>query len=156
MQRRKIQVVVIQPNGIPRPTWIDDDLRELSRSVNIDKYGRPHPEFAPFEISEIKDGINIISSPKGEERSLPLTRTIGRYLKFYGTIYLVKMDELDLISMTDSEAIDLCIKFMSDKLSMEILDLPPIDYGDDDDGIDVDAPCACGYKGRIEIEFDDW
>ena len=154
MGKKKIQAVLIEPDSIPVPTWIDDDLIALNRAVNINWRGQPHPDVAPFEISEIKDGINIISSPKGEERRLPLTRTVGRYSKFYGIIYLVKMKGFDLVSMTDKEVIHWCMKFLDDVIPIENLGLPPIDYGDDDGDDDDDR--ATNYCGRIDITFDDW
>ena len=150
MNQKKIRAVIIEPDQIPRPIEIDNDVLALSRAVNINWRGEPHSEFEPFEIAEIKDDINIISSPKGEERSLPVTRTVGRYTKLYGIIYIVKMKGFDLVSMSTEEAIDYCMKFMDKTISMEKLGLPPIDYdGDKDD----DRP----YQGgRLEITCDEW
>ena len=49
--------------------------------------------------------------------------------------------------MSHEEAIDYCIKFMNDTVSMESLGYPPEDYGDKDDN--------ASYSGRVEITFDD-
>jgi len=148
---QKIKAVIIKPNHIPEPIYIDNDLMALNRAVNIDANGNPHSDFMPFEIVEIKDNINIISSPNGQDRSLPITRTIGRYSKFYGIIYIVKMQGLDLVSMDDREAIDYCIKFLDETVPLERLGLPSIDYGDDSDN-NHDMPLS----GRLEITCDDW
>ena len=148
MKQKKIKAVVIKPGGIPRPIEIENDILALGRAVNIDRKGNPHPDFEPFEVSEIIDDINIISSPKGKERSLPVTRTVGRYSKFYGIIYIVKMRGFDLVSMTTSEAIDWCVKFMDKTIPIERLGLPPLDYGDEVEKDD-------GYR-RIDITFDEW
>ncbi len=130
---RQVKTVCITPDGIPRLCSIDADIMSLSRLVNIDKYGNPISDFEPFEICEIKDNINIISSPKGEERDLPVVRTVGRYTKFYGIVYIVKMDEnYNLIDLTESEAMDYRIKFISKTVTLHDLELPEIDYPDDD------------------------
>lgn len=143
MAQKKIKAVIIEPDRIPMPIEIDDDIVALNRAVNIDWRGRPHREFESFEIFEIKDDINIISSPKGEEPSLPVTRTIGQYLKFYGIIYIVKMRGYNLVSMTDREVIEYCMKFMDKHIPMEEFGYPTKDYDD-------------GYTGRVEISFDEW
>ena len=145
MAKKKISAVIIEPDRIPMPVEIDDDIIALNRAVNIDWHGQPHRDFEPFEISEIKDGINIISSPKGEERSLPITRTIGQYLKFYGIIYIVKMRGFDLVSMTDREVVDYCMKFLDKHIPLEVFGYPPEEYDDDNK-----------YTGRVEISFDEW
>lgn len=143
-----IKAVIIEPNRIPRPIMIEDDLLALNRAVNIDRNGRPLVDRAPFAIAEIKDDINIISSPRGEELHLPIVRTVGRFSKFYGIIYIVKMRGFNLVSMDNDEAIDYCIKFMDETVSLESLGLPPIDYGDsEDDNI--------SYTGRVSITFND-
>lgn len=147
MLQNKIKAVIIEPDHIPRPIEIDNDVLALSRAVNIDRFGNSCSDFEPFEIAEIKDNINIISSPKGEERSLPLVRTVGRYSKFYGVVYIVKMDGYDLVSMSSDEAIDYCLKFMDSTVTMERLGLPSVDYGEN-----VDSH----YSGRVEITCDDW
>lgn len=127
----KIKAVIIKPDGIPEPVYIENDILSLSKAVNIDKDGNPHSEFEAFEIVEIKEGVNIVSSPKGEERHLPLTRSVGRFSKFYGIIYIVKMQGLELVSLSDSEAIDYCIKFLDETIPLEKLGLPSVDYNDD-------------------------
>ena len=147
----KIKAVIIKPNCIPEPVYIENDILALNKKVNINSNGKPHNEFEPFEIAEIKDGISIISSPKGQERSLPVTRIIGRYSKFYGIIYIVKMQGFDLISMDDVEAIDWCLKFFDTTIPLERLGLPSVDYGEDNNN-DSDIP----FKGRLEITCDDW
>ena len=144
---KNIQAVIIEPDRIPRPIWITNDILALDRAVNINWKGEPHPESATFEISIIKDDINIISSPKGEERHLPVTRQVGRYLKFYGIIYIVKMKGFNLVSMSQKEVVDYCMKFMNDTVSMESLGYPAEDYSDEDDNT--------SYSGRVEITFDD-
>ena len=88
----KISVVCIKPNDIPKPAYIENDLLYMNKLVNVDKNGNLCNDFEPFKIVEIKDNINIISSPKAEERSLPLVRKVGKYSKFYGVMYIVKMD----------------------------------------------------------------
>ena len=150
MKQKKITAVIIEPGRIPVPTEIDNDTLALADAVNIDRNGKRYPDFEPFEISEIIDGINIISSPKGKERKLPVTRTVGRYSKFYGIIYIVKMKGFNLVSMTKDEAIDWCMKFMDKKIPIERLGLPSIDYGDD-----VASDKDDGYR-RIDITFDEW
>jgi len=149
MAQDRISAVIIEPDSIPLPTIIDNDLLALNRAVNINRKGDPHDEFASFEISEIKDGINIISSPKGEERSLPVTRTIGRYLKFYGIIYLVKMDGYNLVSMSTDEVVEYCRKFLFENISLEDLGLPSVDNIESDNR-------STSYRGRLEITCDDW
>lgn len=148
MAEQNIQAVIIEPDSIPRPVWISNDILALNRAVNINWKGEPHPDSEPFEISIIKDDINIISSPKGEERHLSVTRQVGHYLKFYGIIYIVKMKGFDLVSMSSDEAIDYCMKFMNGTVSMESLGYPPEDQEDEDDGK--------SYRGRLEITCDDW
>ena len=118
----KINAVVIKPGHIPIPTEIDDDIVGLAKEVNIDSKGNPYKEFESFDIVEIKNGFNIISSPKGKERGLPITRTVGKYSHFYGIVYIVKMKGFDLVSMTKSEAIDYCLKFMNEKIPLESLE----------------------------------
>ena len=145
---QKISAIIIEPDSGPLPVLIENDILALNKAVNINWRGQPHPDFEPFEIVELKNNINIISSPKGEERSLPLTRTIGRYSKFYGIMYIVKMDGYNLVSMTDKEIADYCRKFLFDTISMESLGFDSVDYGDDDD--------SGSYSGRVEITFDDW
>lgn len=145
MEKKEIQAVIIEPNSIPRPVWISNDILALSRAVNINRAGEPHPNSEPFEISIIKDDINIISSPKGEERQLPVTRQVGNHLKFYGIIYIVKMKGFDLVSMRRDEALDYCIKFMNETVSLESLGYPPIEEED-----------HTSYRGRCEITCDDW
>ena len=150
MEHKKIRAVIIEPERIPRPIEIDNNVLTLSHAVNINLRGEPHVDFEPFEILEIKDDINIISSPKGEERSLPINRIVGRYTKLYGIIYIVKMKGLDLVSMSQEEAIDYCMKFMDKTISMATLGLPRIDYGDRESD---DSP----YQGgRLDITCDDW
>lgn len=149
MEQKKIRAIIIEPDRIPRPVEIDNDILALNRAVNINRKGEPHSESAPFEILEIKDDINIISSPKGEERSLPVTRTIGNSYKFYGIVYIVKMKGFDLISMSKGEALDYCMKFIDKTVSMERLGLSSGRYVDDCDN--------SGYsRGRLEITCDDW
>lgn len=142
-----IKAVIIEPNRIPYPITIENDLLALMRAVNIDSSGRRHKDIEPFEILEIKDDINIISSPKGAERCLPVTRTVGRYTKFYGIIYIIKMKGFDFVSMSDEEVIDYCMKFMDETVPLERLGLPPVDYGDDDS--------STSYSGRVTITFND-
>ena len=58
------------------------------------------------------------------------------------------MRGFDLVSMTTSEAIDWCVKFMDKTIPIERLGLPPVDYGDEVEKDD-------GYR-RIDITFDEW
>lgn len=153
MSKNTIKAVIIEPNRIPRPIEIEDDVLALSRKVNIDRFGKQCSEFEPFEIAEIKDNINIISSPKGKERKLPLVRTVGRYSKFYGIVYIVKMNGYELVSMSSDEAIDYCMKFMDITVPLERLGLPSVDYGD---GTEASYAHDTNYTGRVDITFDDW
>lgn len=137
-----------QTKSYPRTVYIENDIMMLNKAVNIDSAGNAHSEFEPFEILEIKNNINIISSPKGEVRSLPITRIVGRYTKLYGIIYIVKMKGFDLISMDDHEAIDYCMKFFDKTIPIERLGLPAIDYDDKDNN----TPSS----GHVEITFDEW
>ena len=151
MSTNKIAVVKIEPDGIPLPARIDDDLLALSNAVNINWKGEPHKEFESFEIIEIKDNINIISSPKGEERSLPITRTIG-HLKFYGIMYIVKMNGYELVSMSDKEVVEYCRKFLFKDISLEDLGLSS--SGNSKRVNTTDRNESSG--GRLEITFDEW
>ncbi|MBR6510445.1 MAG: hypothetical protein IKT38_07555 [Clostridia bacterium] len=159
MIHNEISVVCIKPNEIPRPDYIENDLLYLNKLVNIDKNGNPWEEFESFKIVEIKDNINIISSPKGKERSLPLVRKVGRYSKFYGVMYIVKLDSsLNLVSMTHDEVVEYCVKFFPDEISMKELGLEvefPDDCDDDDDYEDELRKKDDGNR-RIEIWTDDW
>lgn len=159
---KTINAICIKPGKIPLPCSIEASALSLARLVNIDKNGNPHKNFAPFEISEIKDNVNVISSPKGEERGLPVVRTIGRYIKLYGVVYIVKMDSNDeFIDLTRSEIVDYCVKFINDTISFEELGLPSIQYPDDIDAEDAfsyerfdDKSEDDGYR-RITITFDE-
>lgn len=146
---QKISAIIIEPDSCPLPVLIENDILALNGAVNINWKGQPHPDFEPFEIVELKNNIHIISSPKGEERSLPVTRTVGKHCKFYGIMYIVKMDGFNLISMTEKENEDYCNKFLFDTVSMESLGFKSVDADDDDD--------SGSYSGgRVEITFDDW
>lgn len=146
---QKISAIIIEPDSCPLPVLIENDILALNRAVNINWKGQPHPDFEAFEIVELKNNIHIISSPKGEERSLPLTRTVGKHCKFYGIMYIVKMDGYNLVSMTDNEVTEYCRKFLFDTISMESLGFKSVDADDDDD--------SSSYSGgRVEITFDDW
>ena len=159
-----VRVVCIKPGEIPTPDFVEPNIILLARSVNIDKNGNPHKEFEPFEISEIKNNVCVISSPKGEERNLPLVRTIGRYIKLYGIVYIVKMDENDeLIDMPSKEAIDYCIKFMPSTVSLESLGFDPVSYSDEiecDEGDDYEITKNQNQRDngnrRVSITFDEW
>lgn len=143
-----IKAVIIKPNCIPEPIYIENDIMALSKEVNIDSNGNLHSEFEPFEIIEIKDDVHIISSPKGAERGLPITRTIGRHIKLYGIIYIVKMQTFDLISMDKHEVIDYCIKFLDDTIPLERFGLPSVDNAYDNNNTTL--------RGHLEITCDDW
>ena len=149
MSNNRISAVKIEPDGIPLPTIIDNDLLALSKAVNINWKGEPHKEFASFDIIEIKDGFNIISSPKGEERSLPITRTIEGGHRFYGIVYIVKMNGYNLVSMTEKEVVEYCHKFLFKDITYKDLGLPYEDNYDDEDDDNTS-------RGRVEISFDDW
>ena len=161
-----VRVVCIKPGEIPIPDFVEQDIILLAKSVNIDKNGNPHKEFEPFEISEIKNNVNVISSPKGEERNLPLVRTVGRYIKLYGIVYIVKMDDRnELIDMSLEEAVEYCIKFTPLTISLESLGFAPVTYPEDyEDEYDEndDYEDLQNHKqnnngtGRISITFDEW
>lgn len=140
----KVRVLCIEPDDIPVATFIDNDLLQLDKLVNVDKYGNPIQSLEPFEIIEIKDNINIISSPKAEERSLPLVRKVGKRSKFYGIMYIVKMDSnFNLVSLTSDECLDYRMKFLQDEVSLSDLGLS--DPNGEDNG-----------KRRVTITCDDW
>jgi hypothetical protein len=144
MSESNIQVVCVKPNETPIPIYIKNDLLHLNRLVNIDKYGNECDEIKNFEIVEIKDNINIVSSPNAEERELPLVRKVGKFSKFYGVMYIVKMDaSFNLISLTAEEAVDYCMKFLHDEISMETL------------GFEVACDVDDGNR-LIDIWCDEW
>lgn len=151
MNEKKIRAIVIEHNRIPMPTYISNDIIELSKDVNIDNKGNRHPEFAPFEIAEIKNDINIISSPKGEERNLPVTRLIGQYTKLYGKIYIVNMIGMgDLYSLNEDDVYKYCRIFMDEEVSLSDI------YDDDIDSYNTlsnNESKDNGYR-RVEITFD--
>ena len=124
-KNNKITAICIKPSELPKPITIsEDDLLSITRLVNVDKEGNLCTEIEKFEIIEIKDGINIISSPKALERELPLVRKIGTRYKFYGVMYIVKIDSsLNFVSMTSDEITDYCLKFSSDEIQMRDLEL---------------------------------
>lgn len=148
MAESRVSAIIIEPDGTPLPTRIDNDLLALNKAVNINWRGEPHKEFHVFDIIEIKDNIHIISSPKGEERSLPITRTIGKDHKFYGLVYIVKLKGSELKSMSNKEIVEYCQKFFHKNLSLEDFGISSTDYDEDDYD---DSP-----KGRLEITFDEW
>lgn len=153
MSDNDIRVVCIKPNDIPKLDYIKNDLLCLNKLVNIDKYGNECPDFESFKIVEIKDNINIISSPKSEERELPLVRKVGRFQEFYGVMYIVKMDSnFNFVSMSYDEAVDYGIKFLPDEISVEDLGLD-VDYGDNQYSAEDDKDDG---NRRIEIWCDDW
>ena len=115
----KIRAICIKPGSIPIPAYIENDLLEMARLVNIDKNGNPCKEIESFEISEIRDNINVISSPKGKERSLPVVRNIGNHIKLYGLVYIVKMDDAyNFIDLTSKELTDYCVKFLNENITL--------------------------------------
>ena len=115
----KVRVVKICDGEPNKPEYLENDILKMSRLVKIDRFGNPYNGDKPFEIVEIKDNINIISSPDGEKLRLPILREIGNYTKIYGVAYVVKMRGLDMISLTMDEAIEYCVKLQEKKVSGE-------------------------------------
>lgn len=126
-----VRVVCIKPNSIPTIEYINNDILELNRLVCIDRNGNKSSLKGTFVIREICNDINIVSSPNPEVLSLPLVRQVGRFQKFYGIMYIVKMDsQLNLVSLTESEASYYKEKFSKSTVALEELGLPPVNYHD--------------------------
>ena len=117
----KVRVVKICDGEPNHPEYLENDILKMSRLVKIDRSGNPYNGDEPFEIVEIKDNINIISSPAGEKLGLPILREIGKSTKIYGVAYVVKMRGLDMISLTMDEAIEYCVKLTEKKVSVEYI-----------------------------------
>ena len=166
MNDKNILAIVIEPDAIPIPTYISNDIIELSKDVNIDNNGNRHPEFAPFEIAEIKNDINIISSPKGEERNLPVTRFVGEYTKLYGKIYIVNMKGMgDLYSLSNEDMCKYCRIFLNSTIPLSAIyddnDISLLDNvsnnksSDSNDYYDINIKSKDNGYRRVEITFDD-
>ena len=159
--------VRIEAFGEPEIVTVGSSFYELTKRVNIDRYGEPFSksfdrdkEERTFEIAYIEDNIAIVSSPSGKERKLSLVRQVGESVKLYGVMYIVRIVEeperLRIVSLSEAKCREYCWKFKPKKVSMERL--YPEDYDEDEyDGYQEDyAPKDNKLRGRVEITFDDW
>lgn len=135
-----VRVVCIKPDSLPAIEYINNDILELNQLVCIDRNGNKSRLDEAFEIREICNDIKIVSSPNSEVLSLPLVRQVGRFQKFYGVMYIVKMDsQLNLISLSESEADYYKEKFSKTIIDLEELGLPPVNYHDGVESVPADV-----------------
>ena len=159
----KVLAIKIEAEGKPPvPAYVDDDLLEVDKLVNIDKDGIRWNSYVPHEFVNINDELRIVSSPDGRYRNLKVIREIGsrdpsvEWIKIYGVAYVVKhrVDDLfQLVSFSESEVNKLCNSILK-------FDLIPSErlFGilNDDDFKKETKKKDGSLTGWISFESDDW